>query len=278
MGYTFKTDLANKKNYGSKRSITKICYIVIHYTANDGDSDESNGKYFRNNVTYSSAHYFVDSDSVTQTVPDDYAAYAVAGNRYNDYKTTGGAKLYGVVNNTNSLSIELCDDAKNGVLYPSAQTIENAIALVNQKMKEYGIPKANVIRHFDVNGKHCPAYWIDDARWKYEFWNKLGISYKPTVRDWQLAAISDGFSFPKYGADGKWGSECETVAKNAVVKKRLTYKYPNLTKIVQNVVGVAPDGKCGSGTKAAIVDYQIRRGLEADGCVGLGTWKKILGV
>ena len=40
-------------------------------------------------------------------------------------------------------------------------------------MKKYNIPKENIIRHFDVTGKLCPAYWVDDAKWKSEFWNKL---------------------------------------------------------------------------------------------------------
>ena len=98
------------------------------------------------------------------------------------------------------------------------------------------------------------------------------------VLRWQKAAQADGFSFPKYGADGQWGAECEAVATKAIVKKRLTYTYRNLTKIVQEAVGVSADGKCGKNTRAAIIVYQKKHGLTADGCVGLKTWKKILGV
>jgi N-acetylmuramoyl-L-alanine amidase len=95
---------------------------------------------------------------------------------------------------------------------------------------------------------------------------------------WQTSAIKDGFTFTKSGADGKWGQECEAVAKKAVCKKRVTYKYKNLTKIVQQAVGVAVDGKFGNGTKKAVIEYQKGIGLTADGVVGLKTWKKILGV
>ncbi len=98
------------------------------------------------------------------------------------------------------------------------------------------------------------------------------------VLEWQKAAIKDGFKFGKYGADGKWGKECETVAKEAVCKKRVTYKYKNLTKIVQNAVGVEDDGKFGADTKKAVIKFQKKHGLTQDGAVGLATWKKILGV
>lgn len=173
MAYTLKKNTANRKNYGSARATSKIKYIVIHYTANDGDTDEANAKYFRNNVVKSSAHYFVDDDSVTQSVPDNYAAWAVGGSRWNNYRTTGGAKYYGKCTNTNSLSVELCDDIKDGVIYPSAKTIENAVELVKSLMAKYNIPAENVIRHFDVTGKNCPAYWVDSIKWNTEFKSKL---------------------------------------------------------------------------------------------------------
>ncbi|MGM9647250.1 MAG: peptidoglycan-binding protein [Eubacteriales bacterium] len=101
---------------------------------------------------------------------------------------------------------------------------------------------------------------------------------KITVLEFQQAAIKDGYKFPKYGADGEWGSECESVAKKAIVKKRFFYTNKNLTKLVQRVVGVTVDGLCGNGTKSAIIAYQKSMGLVADGEVGISTWKKFLGV
>lgn len=107
---------------------------------------------------------------------------------------------------------------------------------------------------------------------------KAEISSFPSVLEWQKAAIADGFKFPKYGADGKWGAECESVAKNAIVKRRNTYMYKNLTKIVQRVVGVEVDGLCGIATDTAIKTYQQKQCLSVDGCVGVNTWKRILGI
>jgi N-acetylmuramoyl-L-alanine amidase CwlA len=180
MSYTLKTNLANKSNYGSKRSTSSIKYIVIHYTGNDGDTDESNATYFKNNVVKASAHYFVDSDSVTQSVADDYVAYSVGGSKYSNCSTTGGGKHYGKCTNSNSISIELCDDKKNGTVYPSDSTIANALELTKKLMKKYDIDAEHVIRHFDVTGKSCPEYWCgSDAKnkkWNTAFWNKLSTT------------------------------------------------------------------------------------------------------
>ena len=103
-------------------------------------------------------------------------------------------------------------------------------------------------------------------------------AYKPTVKEWQLAAMADGYKFPIGGADNIWGSECEGVAKKAIVQKRATYTNPNLTKLVQKILGEEQDGKCGPVTDAAIKKYQKAHGLEVDGQVGPITWKCMLGI
>ena len=128
-------------------------------------------------------------------------------------------------------------------------------------------------RTLSVNGKYIRGYGVP----KYDTETKPATS-NPTVKEWQRAAIADGYKFPKYGADGVWGAECVSVARKAQVMKRRTYTNKNLTKIVQRVVGVTVDGLCGVKTDAAIVKYQKAHGLAADGIVGLNTWKKMLGV
>ena len=67
---------ANRSNYGGKRKKKDILYLVIHYTANDGDTAESNGKYFQTHVTGTSAHYFVDDAGIVLSVPEEYTAWA----------------------------------------------------------------------------------------------------------------------------------------------------------------------------------------------------------
>ena len=141
-------------------------------------------------------------------------------------------------------------------------------------------------RIIKVNGRYIRGYCLPDYASKADEVKQVPET-KPAapaktpdnaVMEWQKAAIADGFSFPKYGADGEWGAECEAVAKKAIVKQRSTYLYKNLTKIVQRAVGVTVDGLCGSKTAAAIKEYQKKHGLAADGEVGINTWKKILGI
>ena len=184
MSYTFKKRLANRANYGSQRVLSKIKYIVIHYTANDGDSDEGNGNYFANNIVKASAHYFVDGDSVTQSVPDDYVAWSVGDKKYSNCNKTGGGKFYGQCNNTNSISIEMCDEVKNGKSDFSAATIENTIELTKMLMKKYNVDISRIIRHFDVSGKSCPAPYVDNAKWK-EFKNMITESGDLTMSQYE---------------------------------------------------------------------------------------------
>ena len=164
--HEIKVITPNRWNYGDKRSISNIKYIVIHYTGNDGDSDTANGNYFKNNIVNASAHYFVDDDSITQSVPDNYTAWSVGGKKYSDCDKTGGGQWCGKCTNANSISIELCDTVKNGISDFSGSTVKNAVELVRELMRNYNIDISHVIRHFDVTGKICPKPYIDSVKWQ----------------------------------------------------------------------------------------------------------------
>ncbi len=130
-----------------------------------------------------------------------------------------------------------------------------------------------------------------DTRTSKSFWyghgeekrTTFGGVTKPTINNtvlnFQKAAIADGYTFPKYGADGSWGAECEAVAKKAICRKyTIGYKNKNLTRIIQARLGLSVDGKFGAQTKNSVIAFQKAHGLNPDGIVGLNTWKKILGV
>lgn len=129
-----------------------------------------------------------------------------------------------------------------------------------------------------IDTRTSKAFWYGHAQ---AYRSTFGGAAKPkgnaAVKEWQLAAIADGYKLPS-GADGIWGAECEAAAKKAIVKKRLIYTNKNLTRFVQKVVGVKVDGKCGKDTDKAIRAYQEKNNLVVDGAVGLNTYKKMLGV
>jgi N-acetylmuramoyl-L-alanine amidase CwlA len=149
-----------------------IKYIVIHYTANNGDTAKNNADYFANNGNIlASAHYFVDENAVWQSVKDTDTAYHCG---------TTGVYKHPLCRNTNSIGIEMCSrkDA-NGKYYFKDATVKNAADLTKELIKKYNIPKENVIRHYDVTGKVCPAPMVtDESLWK-EF--KSMLTSKPKL-------------------------------------------------------------------------------------------------
>lgn len=144
---TFKQ--AHLGNYQKGRT-QPIEYIVVHYTANKGDTAQNNLDYFARTKTGTSAHYFVDENEVCQSVQDtDVAWHCGSKNPRHPY-----------CRNANSIGVEMCNSL-NGV--PEATKARTA-AFVRQKMKEYGLDVNHVLRHYDVTGKRCPAPWVDDPQ------------------------------------------------------------------------------------------------------------------
>lgn len=191
MSYKLYEILANPANYGRERNAGDIKYLVVHYTGNDGDTAAANAQYYRNAEIRASAHYFVDDYEVYCSVPDLTIAWAVGGKKWADCEKTGGGKLYGAVTNTNSISIELCDTRGDGVYGASEETLENAAGLARMLMEKYSIPLENVVRHFDVTGKHCPAYMMDEEAWN-AFKNRL------------VSPSLDNIPSPAHEAGVKW--------------------------------------------------------------------------
>lgn len=151
-------------NYTAGNSGRK--YIVLHYTGNRTDTARANANYFRSVNRGASAHYFVDTSSVYEVVAPQNTAWAV-GRKY------GNAPYWGKCTNSNSISIEMCS---NGGKISDA-TFANAVSLTKTLMSRYGIPAANVIRHWDVCAKRCPGWagWLPNNE---TLWNKFKASLK----------------------------------------------------------------------------------------------------
>ena len=154
MALKFREEMAHKSNYGGTRSVNDIKYIVIHYTGNNGDTAANNCRYFQGANRNASAHYFVDGgEYVYKSVPVKSVAWSVGG----FYSQSGGAgSFYEKCTNANSLSIEMCNCVKSVPEKVFDQTVE----LTRFLMDKYNVPPSRVIRHWDVNGKDCPARWV----------------------------------------------------------------------------------------------------------------------
>ena len=146
---TFKQ--AHRGNYSPGRT-QPIEYIVVHYTANSGDTAQNNLDYFARAKTGTSAHYFVDENEVCQSVQDTDTAWHCGSNN----------PRHPYCRNANSIGVEMCNSV-GGV--PEAVRGRTA-AFVRELMDKYGLDSSHVLRHYDVTGKRCPAPWVDNpAEW-----------------------------------------------------------------------------------------------------------------
>ena len=130
----------------------KVEYIVIHYTGIPNDTAENNAVYSAREYTGVSAHYFVDEREVWQSVRNEDTAYHCGSTH----------PKHPACRNYNSIGVEMCDSV--GAV--PAATRERAAAFVRGLMDKYGVPVENVLRHYDVTWKRCPAPWVDNpAEW-----------------------------------------------------------------------------------------------------------------
>jgi N-acetyl-anhydromuramyl-L-alanine amidase AmpD len=121
--------------------------IVIHYTANPGTTAEQNRSYFENLMdtgeTYASSHFVVGLDGeIVQCIPCNEVAYA-SNER-----------------NADTISIECCIPDESGQF--SEATYESVVELVTWLMGRYDLSAEQVIRHYDVTGKACPKYYVEN--------------------------------------------------------------------------------------------------------------------
>lgn len=140
-------------NYRAGRT-QPVRYIVMHYTANNGDTAKNNCDYYhRVGGLQASAHYFCDEHGAMQSVREGDTAWHCGARAY----------WHPECRNANSIGIEMCSRKRaDGSYYIKPETVANAAALAKDIMQRYGIDIDHVLRHYDVTGKHCPMPWVDD--------------------------------------------------------------------------------------------------------------------
>ncbi len=144
-------------NYRAGRT-QPVRYIVMHYTANNGDTARNNCDYYhRVGGLQASAHYFCDEHGAMQSVRECDTAWHCGARAY----------WHPECRNANSIGIEMCSRKRaDGSYYILPETVANAATLAKDIMQRYGIDTEHVVRHYDVTGKRCPMPWVDDpAQW-----------------------------------------------------------------------------------------------------------------
>ncbi len=209
----------NRDNYKAGRT-KDIAYIVMHYTANKGDTAKANGNYFANNADRkASAHYFVDETEVVQSVQDEDTAWHCGGS----LQGSGGHTFHGICLNANSIGVEMCSDYKNEAYLITDDTVSNTVELVKSLMAAYSINADHVIRHYDVTGKNCPAPWVADESLFTAFQARLTETETETESEEDDEMTLEGFKalYQEMIAEKK-GDEPSAWAKDACENAKAT--------------------------------------------------------
>ncbi len=127
--------------------LTAVNGVVIHYVGNPGTTAENNRSYFQNlavtGEAFASSNFIIGIDGrVIMCVPIDEVAYCSNGR------------------NEDTLSIECCHPDETGKF--TAETEESLIKLTKWLCDTYGLKRDDVIRHYDITGKICPKYYVEN--------------------------------------------------------------------------------------------------------------------
>ena len=156
-GIKINTNIPCDQSNYTKQTSRDISYIVMHYTGNKKDIAKNNAIYFSRPNAKASAHFFVDDNSIYQSVALKDRALHCGANVY--YHT--------LCRNQTSIGIEMC--CTDGNYKVSNQTIENSAHLCAYLCVMLGITSKNVdtyvLRHYDVTHKQCPAQMVNKTEW-----------------------------------------------------------------------------------------------------------------
>ena len=232
--------LSNKNSYEGQTPR----YIVIHNTDNDNPGADARAHakaQHDGNFDGMSAHVYVDDKEAYQALPFSRGAWHVGV----DY----GGKLFGTVNNRNSIGIEMC--VQKGYDYEKA--FQNTAEVCRQIMKKLSIPKERVVQHYDVCAKDCPSAIRARGDWE---------RFKNMIR-------------------GENTGEEEPREQKAGLTEEVTVRFPEISRgctgvavrMLQAMLGVSVDGIFGEETEASFCVFQKNTGQAQDGICGKNGWK-----
>lgn len=160
-----EVDLLTPNEYSRPQlAMDEVNYIAIHYTANPGSSARDNRDYFENlSVTHEtkvSSHFVIGLEGeVIQCIPTAEMSYATNER------------------NVDTISIECCHKDGTGVF--EDVTYESAVKLTAWLCTRFGLTEENVIRHYDVTGKNCPKYYVENP----DAWEQMKNDIAAQIRE-----------------------------------------------------------------------------------------------
>lgn len=136
--------------------LKQVKKIAIHYVGSPNSSAKANRNYFEglkdgeDNI-FASSHYIIGlSGEIIQCIPHNEISYA-----------TNSANSY-------SISIECCHPKVDGKF--TNDTMKSLIELCQYLCREFKLnPVEDLIRHYDVTGKVCPKWFVDNEDEWIEF-------------------------------------------------------------------------------------------------------------
>lgn len=128
--------------------IIEVNNIVIHYVGNPGTTAQNNRDYFNKSDTDVCSHFVVGLDGeIIQCVPLDEKSNA-SNNR-----------------NLDTISIEVCHPDSSGKF--NENTYNALVKLTAWLCNNSNLKEKDVIRHYDITGKQCPKYFVDnESEWQ----------------------------------------------------------------------------------------------------------------
>lgn len=239
----------NKYSRPAKK-LQAVRKLVLHWTANYGGTAENHYRYFNNlSDRYASAHIFVDKNEAICIIPLSEVAYHA-----NDGSYRGVPELRPNANYL-SIGVEMCVE-KDGTFHPN--TIARTEDVFVELCRRYKLnPLTDIVRHYDITHKNCPAPWVKDSQKFVDFKNRVYEKLKGTP----APAPNPTPSTPSLPVLRK-GSRGEAVK---TVQSLLNKKGYHLVV----------DGIFGTKTEDDVKDFQRKNGLVVDGIVGAKTWAKL---
>lgn len=142
----------------SGKPLNNVKGIVVHYTGNPNSTAQNNRDYFENlknkHTTYASSHFIIGlKGEVIQCIPLNEISYA-SNER-----------------NKDTISIECCHPDDSGKF--TDETYESLQKLVQALTNTYQLNHNDIIRHYDVTGKICPKYFVENEEAWHEFLNSI---------------------------------------------------------------------------------------------------------